>query len=279
MSCRRGRPFAPAARGEGPGGLEGRAGGGGGVEKRQLIAINNAGTDAEMNASFADSSEMADDFASDDGDDMAFDSDMPAAGDDMGDDGDMAEAMPDSADMAEEYFEDESDDMDAGDDTAEADDGMAASDDFDPSLMEQLPEATTTVTAVDQRRSYSRLVLEIAESYETLGELIDHTADQWREVVATDFAGFIVTEDEEGYEPTEQALSAIPCGENLLAYIDRMPDIDGFYTVRISETTINGVPTSVAVLGTSSDLRPDYAALLTSNEPTCTVTQRATLSP
>ena len=185
---------------------------------------------------------------------MADDGDMAESGDDM------AEAMPES-------------------DMAEDDSDMAEPNDSEQSVADDPTAATTTVAAADLRRIHRLLNIEIAESYQTLDELIDHTADQWRELVATDFAGFIVPEDEEGHESTEQALAAIPCGQSLLTHMYAMPDIDGVYALRISETTINGIPISIAVLPLTGDHSPDTAALLTASEPTCTVSQIATLSP
>ena len=243
-----------------------------------LIALNPDSRD-DMTASTADSAEMADDYARDDGDDMAddgdmvFDADMPADSD-MADEGDdMAEAMPESAamaddgdDMADEYFEDEGDDM-------------ATSDDSEQSVTEEQTESTTTATTVDPPRIHTLLNIETAESYESLGQLIDHTADRWRELVATDFAGFIVTEDEEGYESIEQALADTACGQSLLTHIYAMPDIDGAYTLRISETTITGIPISIAILPLTGDHPTDTAALLTASEPTCTVEHLTTLAP
>ncbi len=239
-----------------------------------LIMFNSAGDD-DMTATSADSAEMADEYFGDDGDDMADDSaddsDIPADGDDMADDSDMAQAMPDSADMADEYFEDDSADMAAAEETADyADDSeMGGADDQ--------AEATTTVAAVDTRRSYRLIQLEIAESYETLDELINHTTEQWRELV--DAGATPVPADTEDYEPTEEALSAIPCGQSLLTFMHAIPEIDGVDTLRVSETTINGTPITIAVLTLTGDHPPDTAALLTAGEPTCTVEQLATLSP
>lgn len=237
-----------------------------------LIAINNSATRDEMSATSADSSEMADDYVGDDGDDgddgLVFDSDM-------GDDGDdTAEAMPeDSAmdDMADEYFEDDDDMADSTEETA----GYA--DDSEQGVADDQTEATTTVAAVEVRRSYSPLNLEIAEGYESLDGLIDHTTEQWRELV--DGRATPVPEDTEGYEPTEEALSAIPCGHSLLTHMHSIPEIDGADTLRVSETTINGIPITVAVLALTGDHPPDTAALLTAGEPTCTVEQLATLTP
>ena len=232
-----------------------------------LIALNNSGTGDEMSASTAgDSSATADDHVGDDGDDMA------ESGDDMADampESDMADAMPES-DMAED---------DGDGDMAEDDSDMAEPYDSEQSVADDRTAATTTVAAADPPRIHRLLNIEIAESYQTLDELIDHTADQWRELVATDFAGFIVPYDEEGNEQTEQALAATPCGQSLLTHMYAMPDIDGVDTLRINETTINGIPISIAVLVLTGDHSPDTAALLTASEPTCTVEQLATLTP
>ena len=231
-----------------------------------LIALNNSGTGDEIASTSADSSEMADDYVGDDGDDMA--EDMAASEDDMADDGDMAESGDDMAEAMPES------------DMAESDDGdMAEPNDSEQSVADDQTAATTTVATADLRRIHRLLNIEIAESYQTLDELIDHTADQWRELVATDFAGFIVPYDEEGHESTEQTLAAAPCGQSLLTYMYAMPDIDGVYALRISGTTINGIPISIAVLPLTGDHSPDTAALLTASEPTCTVSQIATLSP
>ncbi len=234
-----------------------------------LIALNNSGTGDEMSASTsADSAATADDYVGDDGDDMAD------SVDDMADDGDMAESGDDMAEAMPE-----SDMAESGDDMAEGDSDMAEPYDSEQSVADDRTAATTTVAAADPPRIHRLLNIEIAESYQTLDELIDHTADQWRELVATDFAGFIVPYDEEGNEQTEQALAATPCGQSLLTHMYAMPDIDGVDTLRINETTINGIPISIAVLVLTGDHSPDTAALLTASEPTCTVEQLATLSP
>ena len=241
-----------------------------------LIALNNSGTGDEMSASTAgDSSEMADESFGDDGDDMA------ESGDDMADampESDMADAMPES-DMADAMPESDMADAMPESDMAEDDSDMTEPYDSEQSVADDPTAATTTVAAADPPRIHRLLNIEIAESYQTLDELIDHTADQWRELVAADFAGFIVPYDEEDHESTEQALAATPCGQSILTYMYAMPDIDGVDGLRISETTINGIPITIAVLGLSGDLSPDTAALLTASEPTCTVEQLATLSP
>ena len=227
-----------------------------------LIALNSDSVDEMSASTSADSSEMADDYFGDDGDDMADGGDMADSAEEM------ADAMPES-DMA---------DYDDGDMTEDGDD-MTEPYDSEQSVADDQTASTNTVAAADPRRVYSQLNIEIAESYESLDELTFHTADQWRELVAADFAGFIVPYDEEGHESTEQALAATPCGQSLLTYMYAMPDIEGVDGLRISETTINGIPITIAVLGLSGDLSPDTAALLTASEPTCTVEQLATLSP
>ena len=233
-----------------------------------LIALNSDSGD-EIASTSADSSEMADESFGDDGDDMA------ASEDDMADDGDMAEPGDDMADAMPA-----SDMAESGDgDMAEDDSDMAEPDDSGQSVADDQTAATTTAAVADPPRIHRLLNIEIAESYQTLDELILHTADQWRELVATDFARFIVPYDEEGHESTEQALAATPCGQSLLTHMYAMPDIDGVDTLRISETTINGIPISIAVLILTGDHSPDTAALLTASEPTCTVSQIATLSP
>ena len=241
-----------------------------------LIALNSDSGDEMTAETSADSSEMADDYVGDDGDDMAFDGDATAeSGDDMADDGDAtAESGDDMAGSAEDMA-----DAMPESDMAEDGDDMTEPYDSEQSLADDQTASTSTVAAADPRRVYSQLNIEIAESYESLDELTVHTADQWRELVAADFAGFIVPYDEEGHESTEQALAATPCGQSLLTYMYAMPDIDGVDALRISETTINGIPITIAVLGLSGDLSPDTAALLTASEPTCTVEQLATLTP
>ncbi len=265
-----------------------------------LIMFDPAG-DEDMTASTADSSEMADEYFADDSEDMAFDRDMPADGDDMAqampesddmadddmvfdrdmpadgddmaDDGDIAQAMPESDDMADEYLEDASDDMDAAEETADD------ADDSELDGADGQAEATPTAAAVDIRRGYRLIQLEIAESYETLGELIDQATEQWRELVATHFAGSTIPEDSEGDEPTQDALVATPCGQSLFDFLHAMHEIERVDTLRLSETAINGIPITVAVLPLTGDHPPDTAALLTASEPTCTVEQLATLTP
>ena len=157
---------------------------------------------------------------------------------------------------------------------------MAEPNDSGQSVADDQTAATTTVAAVDSRRSYRLLTLEIAESYETLDELIVQTTNQWRELVTTDFT-------EPSSPKTRKVMSLdrassgrhVPCGQSLLTYMYAMPDIDGVDTLRISETTINGIPITIAVLVLTGDHSPDTAALLTAGEPTCTVSQIATLSP
>ena len=240
-----------------------------------LIALNSDSGD-EIASTSADSSEMADDYVGDDGDDIAEDdSDMADSVDDMADDGDMAES---GDDMADSMPESDMADYD-GDDMAEDDSDMAELNDSGQSVADDQTAATTTVAAVDSRRSYRLLTLEIAESYETLDELIVQTTNQWHELITTDFTEPTVPQDEEGYELSEQALAAAPCGQSLLTFMHAIPDIDGVDTLRISETTINGIPITIAVLVLTGDHSPDTAALLTASEPTCTVSQIATLSP
>ncbi len=236
-----------------------------------LIALNSDSGDEMSASTTADSSEMADDYVGDDGDDMAASEDAMADSDD----GDMAES---GDDMADSMPESDMADYD-GDDMAEDDSDMAEPIDSEQSLADDPTAATTTVAAADPPRIHRLLNIEIAESYESLDELIDHTADQWRELVATDFAGFIIPYDEESHESTEQALAATPCGRSLLTYMFAMPDIDGVDGFRISETTINSIPITIAVLILTGDHSPDTAALLTASEPTCTVEQLATLTP
>ena len=234
-----------------------------------LIALNNSGSGDRLSVSTSgDSPEMANDYVGDDGDDMAEeDSDIA---DDMADDGDMAESGDDMAEAMPEsdMAEDDSDMAESGDDMAEPNDsGQSAAD--DPTA------STSTVAVADLRRIYSLLNIEITESYESLDELILHTADQWRELMTTDFT---VPQDEGGYELSEQALAAAPCGQSLLTFMHAIPDIDGVDALRISEITINGIPITIAVIGIFSDLSPDTVSVLTASEPTCTVEQLATLT-
>ncbi|MCQ3806455.1 MAG: hypothetical protein OXB92_01300 [Acidimicrobiaceae bacterium] len=251
-----------------------------------VIMFNSAGDD-NMTASTA---EMADEYFAADSDDMADDSDAPADSDTAADDGDMAASgdmsddsdapadsgMADDGDMAEampeESFEVDSDAMAAAEETD-------AADDFELGGTDDQAEATTTVAAVTTHRGYRLIQLEIAESYETLDELIEQATERWRDLVATDFAGSTVPEDTEGDEPTQQALVATPCGESLFDFMHAMPEIDGADTLRVSETAIDGIPVTVAVLPLTGDHPADTAALLTASEPTCTVEQLTTLSP
>ena len=233
-----------------------------------LIALNSDSGD-EIASTSADSSEMADDYVGDDGDDMAEDdSDIADSVDDMADDGDMADAMPES-DMAD-Y--DDGDMAESGDDMAE-DGDMAEPNDSGQSVADDQTESTTTVAVVDSRRSYRLLTLEIAESYETLDELIVHTTNQWRELV--DAGATLVPQVIEEQGIAEQALADVPCGQRLHADIDTLDHIAGSGGISVGETTIAGAPLTVVVV----ELSIDTAVLLTASEPTCTVSQIATLSP
>ena len=224
-----------------------------------LIALNNSGTGDEMSATTADSAEMADDFLSDDGDDMA--EDMAASEDDMADDGDMAESGDDMAEAMPES------------DMAEDDSDMAEPDDSEQSVADDPTASTTTVAAADLRRTYSLLNIEIAESYESLDELIVQTTSQWRELV--DAGATLVPQVIEEQEIAEQALADVPCGQRLHASIDTLDHSAGSGGISVGETTIAGAPLTVVVVGLSIDT----AVLLTASEPTCTVSQIATLSP
>ena len=221
-----------------------------------LIALNNSGTGDEIASTSADSSATADDYVGDDGDDMAESPEEMADDGDMAEDGDdMADAMPES-DMAES---DESD--------------MAEPDDSGQSVADDQTAATTTVATVDSRRSYRLLTLEIAESYETLDELIVHTTNQWRELV--DAGATLVPQVIEEQGIAEQALADVPCGQRLHAYIDTLDHIAGSGGISVGETTIAGAPLTVVVV----ELSIDTAVLLTADEPDCAVNNLARFSP
>ena len=216
-----------------------------------LIALNSDSGD-EIASTSADSSEMADDYVGDDGDDSA----MAESGDDMAESPEeMADAMPES-DMAES---DESD--------------MAEPDDSGQSVADDQTAATTTVATVDSRRSYRLLTLEIAESYETLDELIVHTTNQWRELV--DAGATLVPQVIEEQGIAEQALADAPCGQRLHAYIDTLDHIAGSGGISVGETTIAGAPLTVVVV----ELSIDTAVLLTAGEPDCAINNLARFSP
>ena len=224
-----------------------------------LIALNNSGTDDEMSATTADSAEMADDYVGDDGDDMAEPYD---SGDDMADDGDMAESDDDMAAA-----------MPESDEMAGYDDDMAEPNDSEQSVADDQTAATTTVAAVDSRRSYRLLTLEIVESYETLDELIVHTADQWRELVDAGADPVPLVIDEEAI--AEQSLADARCGQHLHAYIDTLDHRLDSGGISIAETTIADTLTTTAVV----ELSADTAVLLAASEPDCAVAQIATLNP
>lgn len=240
-----------------------------------LFALNSDSGD-EMSASTADSAEMADDYFGDDGDAMAGYDD----GDDMADSvdaitemadsgDDMAEAMPESDAMA---------DYDDGDDTAEeapADEGSA----------DEAPEPSTTVAAVESEEesdggagrtsAYRLFSLEISESYETLAELIDHTTEQWRELVATGSTQTTVPQVVEDQEAAEQALTEVPCGHRLSTFIDSMDRTDGTGGISVGETTIADSLTTIVVV----ELSVDTAEILAASEPNCAIEQLAPLGP
>ena len=178
--------------------------------------------------------------------------------------GDMAEAMPES-DMAEAMPES---------DMAESDESdMAEPDDSGQSVADDQTAATTTVATVDSRRSYRLLTLEIAESYETLDELIVHTTNQWRELV--DAGATLVPQVIEEQGIAEQALADVPCGQRLHAEIDTLDHIAGSGGISVGETTITGAPLTVVVV----ELSIDTAVLLTAGEPDCAVNNLARFSP
>lgn len=240
-----------------------------------LIALNSDSGDEISAETSADSSAVADDHVGDDGDDMAEPYD---SGDDMADDGDdMADAMPESDEMAESGDDmaaemPESDMADDGD-MAEDGDDMAEPSDSEQSVADDQTAATTTVAAVDSRRSYRLLNLEIAESYETLDKLIVQTTSQWRELV--DAGATLVPQviDEQGI--AEQALANVPCGQRLHASIDTLDHIAGSGGISVGETTIAGAPLTVVVV----ELSIDTAVLLTAGEPDCAAEQLETLTP
>ena len=60
---------------------------------------------------------------------------------------------------------------------------MAEPQDSQQSVADDPTASTSTVAVADLRRIYSLFNIEIAESYESLDELILHTADQWRELI------------------------------------------------------------------------------------------------
>ena len=213
------------------------------------------------------------------------DSDMADSVDDMADAGDMADAMPES-DMADAMPESDMADYDdgdmaesgddmaeSGDDMAESGDDMAEPNDSRQSVADDQTESTTTVAVVDSRRSYRLLTLEIAESYETLDELIVQTTSQWRELV--DAGATLVPQVIEEQGIAEQALADVPCGQRLHASIDTLDHSAGSGGISVGETTIAGAPLTVVVV----DLSIDTAVLLTAGEPDCAVNNLATLSP
>ncbi len=234
-----------------------------------LIVLNNSGTDDEMSAeTSADSAAMDDDYVGDDGDD-GDDSAMADSLDDMADDGDMAESDDDMAEAMPESDMAESDDGDM----AEDGDDMAEPNDSEQSVADDQTAATTTVATVDSRRSYRLLTLEIAESYETLDELIVQTTNQWRELV--DAGATLVPQVIEEQGIAEQALADVPCGQRLHASIDTLDHIAGSGGISVGETTIAGAPLTVVVV----ELSIDTAVLLTAGEPDCVVNNLARFSP
>ena len=234
-----------------------------------LIALNNSGTGDEIASTSADSSATAEVYVGDDGDDVAEDGDMAASDEEMADDGDMAESGDDMADAMPESDMADYDD----DDMAEDDSDMAEPDDSGQSVADDQTESTTTVAAVDSRRSYRLLTLEIAESYETLDELIVHTTNQWRELV--DAGATLVPQVIEEQGIAEQALADVPCGQRLHAEIDTLDHIAGSGGISVGETTIGGAPLTVVVV----ELSIDTALLLTAGEPDCAINNLARFSP
>ena len=232
-----------------------------------LIALNSDSGD-EIASTSADSSEMADESMSEMTETTWRPSDMADSEDDMADDGDMAESGDDMAEAMPESDMAESDESD-----------MAEPDDSGQSVADDQTAATTTVATVDSRRSYRLLTLEIAESYETLDELIVHTTNQWRELVAPDFAGFLVPQviEEQGNEQTEQALADDSMRTETPSRLHRTPwtDIAGSGgTLSVGETTIAGIAISITVVVLTVDHSPSTQPYSSQPaNPTCAVSQ------
>ena len=239
-----------------------------------LFALNNAGT-GDMTTSgsaddYAADSDYADDYAGDDGDDMA-ESAADYAGDDIAEsaaDGETAEAMPEADD-------------DMADEPADGDD-MAEEDAEDPAATFAEPSRTVAVVGPDGEdaeheaaptMTYRLLNLEIAESYETLDELIDHTAEQWPELV--DAGATVVPQVIEEQGIAEQALADVRCGQRLHAFIDTLDHIAGSGGISVGETTIADTPITIVVV----ELSFDTAELLAASEPNCAIDQLASLGP
>lgn len=184
--------------------------------------------------------------------------DKTSGGDLAADDGDDIADNKDTAfdDLAEAPATQANDEMPA----------TEANDDSSDIADEEMGEAT----AAAGRQQL--LELEIAESYETLDDLIEQTRSRWQELIAAR-----ATPDPDAVvDPriVEQALAESPCGQAYISYFDRSSRSRGGDAINVSATNVNGDPVTV-VVRTSGDT----AELLAAAEPDCVVTLLATLTP
>ncbi|MDE0701212.1 MAG: hypothetical protein OXH61_10925 [Acidimicrobiaceae bacterium] len=229
-----------------------------GVVGAVIAFSSDSGDEMFASTTADDSAEMADDFFGD-GDDMAddgdeFDHPMDAPGYDSD-----AEELADWALKAET--------TEAGEPDSHAEVGPAESDDM---TAEDGP-AGETAEDTAARMSYRPLELEIAERYETLDALINHTAEQWRELVAAGATAIPQVIEEQ--EIAEQALAGAACGQILRDHIDTLDHSVGSGGISVGETIIADSVTTVVVV----ELSIDTAELLAASEPDCEIVPLATL--
>ena len=249
-----------------------------------LIAFNSDNGEMAFGDTGDDSATAASDFA----DEYRQ---MPEA--DMGPSDDSGDDTADSSDdMADEASAADMDEMGdyAGDDMAEeemAEEEMAEGDaaSTEPSTPvatlpsdEQSDERETSESGQVPTISYRLLDLKIAESYETLDELIQQTSNRWQELVAAGASVVPQVADEQGI--AEQALADALCGQTLRAYIDTLDHSAGSGGISVGETTIAGTPTTGTPLTiVAVELSVDTAILLSAGEPDCDVDQLASFGP
>ncbi|MDE0066317.1 MAG: hypothetical protein OXN44_05520 [Acidimicrobiaceae bacterium] len=247
-----------------------------------VIALSSDSGDEMFASTSDDSAETADEYLgdemADDGDDFDHPMDAPGYDSDAEELADWARKAeagePDSHVEAGPVESDEmtaeDDDMTAADDPADdsADDDMG---DFADSLHSEQGVSDETREGSAARMSYRPLDLEIAEHYEALDALIDHTAEQWRELVAAGATAIPQVAEEQGI--AEQALADAACGQELRSYIDALDHSVGSGGISVGETIIADSATTAVVV----ELSINAAEVLTAADPDCEIVRLATL--
>lgn len=250
-----------------------------------VIALSSDSGDEMFASTSDDSAETADEYLgdemADDGDDFDHPMDAPGYDSDAEELADWARKAetaeagePDSHAEAGPVESDEmtaeDDDMTAADDPADdsADDDMG---DFADSLHSEQGVSDETSEGSAARMSYRPLDLEIAEHYEALDALIDHTAEQWRELVAAGATAIPQVAEEQGI--AEQSLADAACGQELRSYIDALDHSVGSGGISVGETIIADSATTAVVV----ELSVNAAEVLTAADPDCEIVRLATL--